>query len=49
LTKEEIDFLLNMEDGDAKSIPESIMKKAVAHAKKREKKGKSPFFKKGEK
>jgi flagellum-specific peptidoglycan hydrolase FlgJ len=44
LTKEEVDFLLNLEPGDARSIPDSIINKAVKHAKDRMNQGKSPFL-----
>ncbi len=48
LTKKEIEFLLNLQDGEAKTIPDSIIDKAIKHALKRKKQGKSPFFKSGE-
>ena len=52
LTKKEIDFLLNLDldqKNSVEKIPDSIIDKAIKHAMKRKKEGKSPFFKSGEK
>ena len=48
LDKKEIDFLLNLKDGDVESIPDSILDKAVAHYRKRKEEGKGAFLEKGE-
>ena len=49
LTRKEIDTLANMQlEGNAKNIPQSIKRKAIAHAKKRIAEGKSVFYQDGE-
>jgi|DEB0MinimDraft_3_1074331.scaffolds.fasta_scaffold00092_21 hypothetical protein len=49
LTPEEVEALANMEvEGNARAIPESIVKKAIEHARKRIKEGKDPFYQDGE-
>ena len=44
LTDDEIKTLLPLKEDDEKKIPDTIINKAVAHAKKRIASGKSPFF-----
>ena len=51
LTKEEIDYLLTADiqgEDFFKNMPDSIPDKAIAHAKKRMKEGKSVFYQDGE-
>ena len=48
LTKKEIDLMINDIIPNGKTIPKEIIRKAVAHAKKRIKQGKSPFAQTGE-
>ncbi len=49
LTTKEIEILSNMKiKGNAKSIPKSIINKAIKHAEKRKAEGKSPFYQDGE-
>jgi len=43
LTQEEIDLLLNINEGEAKKIPQSIIDKAIDHARKRKSAGKNFF------
>lgn len=43
LTKEEVDYLANIADDPKGQIPDSIIKKAVEHARKQINQGKSPF------
>ena len=49
LTQEEEDLMVNDIIPNRKPIPETIMQKAIKHAKKRLKEGKSVFFQEGEK
>lgn len=44
LTKKELDTIVALPEGSAKDFPESVMKKAVAHARARIAEGKSPFL-----
>ncbi len=48
LTQAEIDLMVNDIIPNRKAIPEAIMQKAIKHAKKRLKEGKSVFFEEGE-
>jgi hypothetical protein len=48
LTQKEIDLMVNDIIPNNKPIPETIMHKAIAHAKERIKQGKSVFFEQGE-
>ncbi len=48
LTKKEIELMVNDIIPNKKKVPDAIFKKAVAHAKKRIKQGKSVFFERGE-
>jgi hypothetical protein len=49
LTKEEVEQLSNTDfEGNAKAIPKSIIRKALAHAKKRKDAGLNAFYQDGE-